>query len=255
MGFADLARPDVRDVLTRHRAVPGFRGIRQILSRDDDRPERSYAPAHHLRDPLWREQFALLAEMELSFDLQLLPMQMVEAARFLERHPDVPVELDHIGCPEVGHDDAWREGMAALAALPNLNAKLSGYGMAFGDDLGCHASEMTAEILALFGPARTMFGSNFPVGKPWLDYDRIVHTVLDACDDAAARDAVLHGTAAAFYRLRPAGPRPPRPTSRRGGGGVDLAFLRGAVVRRRVDICEPARPPRPNGDAPRGDLL
>ena len=202
VGLVDLGRPDARAVLDRHRATPAFRGVRQILSRDDARPHRSYAAAHHLRDPLWREQFDLLSELDLTFDLQLLPSQMIEACRFLDRHPEVPVVVDHMGSPEPGVDDAeWRDGVTALASLPNLHIKLSGYGMVFGTDLGSRAAERTGEVLSLFGPQRTMFGSNFPVDKLSLDYDRIVDTVVGACETTEARDAVLRNTAEAFYRL------------------------------------------------------
>lgn len=200
VGLVDLGRPDARDVLDRHRATPTFRGVRQILSRDDDDPDRSYAPVHHLRDPLWREQFGLLSEMGLTFDLQLLPAQMGEAVRFLEAHPGVPVVVDHMGSPASDGDDrSWREGMTALAALPNLHVKLSGYGMAFGCDLGAQAADRTVELLALFGAHRTMFGSNFPVDKLFLDYDGIAELILASCGTVADRDAVLRETAMSFY--------------------------------------------------------
>lgn len=205
VGFADLSRPDAAETLARHAAHQAFRGVRQILSRDDADPRRSYAARHHLRDGLWRERFGLLAAMGLSFDLQLLPAQMIEAARVLEEHPDVPVALDHLGSPETkgGDDGPWREGMAALAALPWVHVKLSGYGMTFGARPGERARRLTAEALRLFGPGRAMFGSNFPVDKLWLGYRQALDLVSACCPDLEARAAVLGGTARAFYRLPP----------------------------------------------------
>ena len=40
-----------------------------------------------------------MQEFDLSFDLQLYPEQMREAAEFLPEHPQTPVIIDHAGSP------------------------------------------------------------------------------------------------------------------------------------------------------------
>ena len=90
IGFVDLTSPDLQTTLERYQQLSGFRGVRQILSRIDERPDISFVPEHYLRSPIWREQFVLLAEHNLSFDLQLYPQQMHEAAEFLARHENIP---------------------------------------------------------------------------------------------------------------------------------------------------------------------
>jgi predicted TIM-barrel fold metal-dependent hydrolase len=59
------------------------------------------------------------------------------------------------------------------------------------------------ETLALFGPARCLFGSNFPIEKLWTSYGEIV-AVTKACLaglSAHDRRAVLHDNAARIYRI------------------------------------------------------
>lgn len=203
VGFANLDAPDVDAVLIRHAAYPNFRGIRQIIARAVQRPEISFAPRDYLADSDWRAGFAALEGRGLSFDLQLYPEQMEAAAALLSDHPDIPVVVDHLGSP---HDlseaglRVWHSGMATLAALPHVEVKLSGYAMYFGAELGQGARDVTAEIIALFGPDRVMFGSNFPVDKLHLHYRAALNLIEEV---AAPRHAarILDGNARRFYRF------------------------------------------------------
>ena len=207
VGLADLASDTLGGTLDAHARHAAFRGVRQILSRLDDDPGRSFAPRHFLRDGAWRDGYASLGARGLSFDLQLYPEQMAEAAEFLSDHPDVPVIVDHAGSP---HDASpagralWRDGTARLAALgEHVSIKLSGFGMF---DAGWTADSVRPPVhhlLERFGPERTMWGSNFPVDSLMASYDHGIETVLACLDglDGAGRDAVMGGTARRVYRL------------------------------------------------------
>jgi len=69
----------------------------------------------------------------LSFDLQCNPPQLAPFARLLAAHPTATIVINHAGVPRQGkgadRDAAvmatWREGMAALAAFPNVYVKVS----------------------------------------------------------------------------------------------------------------------------------
>ncbi|SEL36665.1 Predicted metal-dependent hydrolase, TIM-barrel fold [Roseovarius nanhaiticus] len=202
VGFVNLAAPELDDLLDRHMAYSNFRGIRQIIARQEDRPEISFAPRDYLRDLGWRAGFASLGARGLSFDLQLYPEQMQAAAEFLAGHPEVPVAIDHLGSPydlSAAGAARWRRGMAALAALDHVHVKLSGYAMYFGTDMGQGARDLTAEIIDLFGANRTMFGSNFPVDKLHLLYRDAFELIADVAPDDLPQ--ILGGTARRFYRF------------------------------------------------------
>ena len=202
VAFADLGAENFEQVIAGHKAFPNLRGIRQIISYLPDRPDISFAPRNFLDDPTWRANYARLADHGLSFDLQLYPEQMRQAAKLAADHPDIPVVIDHLGSP---HDmseagmKTWTDGMAALAALPHVHVKLGGYAMFFGGDLGDVPSLLTRAALDMFGPDRTMFGSNFPVDKLHLKYPDLVAFVREIAGEDAA--AVMGGTAAAFYQF------------------------------------------------------
>ena len=112
---------------------------------------------------------------------------MPEVADFARAVPDLPIILNHIGAlSRVGmyanrEDEvraAWRAGIAAVAACPNITLKLGGMGMPrMGFDWHTRAVPIGSEALAEdmapwmqyciehFGPERCMFESNFPPDK------------------------------------------------------------------------------------------
>ncbi len=208
IGFLDLTAADLQDTLQRYQALPGFRGVRQILSRIDDRPDISFAGEHYLKNPTWRRQFAQLAEQQLSFDLQLYPEQMAEAAAFFAQHENVPLVLDHAGSP---YDQSaqglktWQTALAELAALPQCTVKLSGFGMFDQNWSADSIQSLFDTMLELFGAERMLWGSNFPVDKLMRGYDVVIDQVLlcaERCGLSKQDIAqIFHHNAQAFYRL------------------------------------------------------
>jgi len=206
IGLVDLSKQGAERLLTEHARYANFRGIRQIIARLDDRPDLSFAPEHFLRNALWREQFALLEQFGMSFDLQLYPDQMTETAEFLANHPAIPVVIDHAGSPYDQSPEGlrlWKEGLAALAALPQVHMKLSGFGMYDSGWTAKSIRPIYEAIIEHFGSQRTMFGSNYPVDKLMATYDEIVgHIVALTADlSAADRQAIFADTARWFYRF------------------------------------------------------
>lgn len=206
IGLVDLSKDGAEDVLASHAQFANFRGIRQIIGRLNDRPNLSFAPEHFLRNPLWREQFALLEKFGMSFDLQLYPDQMVETAGFLADHPNIPVVIDHAGSPydqSVEGLRTWREGLAALAALPQICMKLSGFGMYDANWTADSIRPIYETIIELFGSNRSMFGSNYPVDKLMTPYDSILGHLFVLTENLSVsdREAIFANSARRFYRI------------------------------------------------------
>lgn len=117
-------------------------------------------------DPTFAKNFPLLAEHGLSFDLQCNPSQLAAAASFLSNHPSIPVVLDHIGSLRLhrgskAEDEAilstWKQGMEALAALPNVHVKLSMVGYSVD---GWHKDpSLEAEVVSAFRLCIDLFGT------------------------------------------------------------------------------------------------
>lgn len=206
VGFVDLARDDAGEVIDRHMESHNFRGLRQILSRLEGRRDISFAVEEYLDSPLWRRNYSSLAAHGLTFDLQCYPEQMAAFAEFASDHRDIPVVIDHAGSP---YDQSpqglalWRDGMTRLAALPNTSVKLSGFGMFDANWNAESIRPLVEHIDTVFGPHRTLFGSNFPVDRLMRSYDDILADLMGlyAAHTASDRAAVFGGNAVRIYRM------------------------------------------------------
>jgi len=206
VGLVNLAEDNAQAHIEGQCAFESFKGVRQIISYLDEQPQLCFAAEHLLRNSTWTDQFALLADHDLSFDLQLYPEQMAEAAEFFARYPKVPIVIDHAGSPYDQTVDGlarWKAGLGVLSQLDNVSIKLSGFGMFDRQWTSASIQQMIDNMLLLFGPERMMFGSNFPVDKLMADFDSTVDRVLACIEPAgeAAVTSVFGQTACRFYRF------------------------------------------------------
>ncbi|RTZ45470.1 amidohydrolase [Candidimonas sp. SYP-B2681] len=203
-----------------------FKGVRHGTTWDAGRAGagRTFGPRHLLSSPDFRQGFAQLSKLNLSFDAWIFHPQLPELADLLRTFPDTPVVLNHCGgilgvAPHTDRSavfDIWRKHIRTLAQFPNLSVKLGGLGMLYGGWRFHHeADPPDSQTLAkawqpyietcveAFGPSRAMFESNFPVDKQscgygalWNAFKRITQSYSDS-----ERSALFHGTASNFYRL------------------------------------------------------
>jgi len=228
IGHAKLALGDsVAAVLEAHRAASPtrFRGIRHSTTWDESTALRSEAPRGQLAERGFRQGFRWLQKLGLSFDAWMYHPQLAELAELAAAFPEVTIVLNHIGAPlgagpYAGKRDEvlqfWSNGIAAVAACPNIVVKLGGVGsLRSGYDWHERAVKPSSTELAQvlkpyfehcidkFGAERCMLESNFPVeklsnsyGNLWNAFKRITQKYSDA-----ERAALFNGTAARVYRI------------------------------------------------------
>jgi L-fuconolactonase len=232
IGHADLTLgARVRDVLEAQIAVGGgrFRGIRYGVSWDGSEAVGKYVsrvvPPHLVRDTKFREGFAYLAKLGLSFESWQYHPQLPDAIDLARAFPDTTIILNHVGGvlgvgPYAGKRAeilaGWKQDIVELAKCPNVNVKLGGIGMtSFGFDFHERAVPPSSEALAAawrqyvepcieaFGPERCMFESNFPPDKQSCGYTELWNAFkrITAGASAAEKQALYSGTAARVYRL------------------------------------------------------
>jgi predicted TIM-barrel fold metal-dependent hydrolase len=162
---ANLDHPDAERVLAAQAERPNVRGVRQIVNWHAD-PLKTYTDRNLLADTAWRAGYALLGKYGLSFDLQIYPAQMAEAAWLAGEHPEIPVILNHTGMPTDRDPEGlalWRRGLAQLAERAHVSVKISGLGMVDRDWTVESIRPFVLHAVDCFGVDRCMFASNFPV--------------------------------------------------------------------------------------------
>ncbi|WP_432511257.1 amidohydrolase family protein [Kineococcus sp. SYSU DK001] len=142
------------------------------------------------------------AEAGLVVDLLVRTDQLPAAVRLVDAVPGASFVLDHGAKPPLGTDayPAWRAGVAELAARPHVAGKLSGLFTLARQDLLGPAVE---HLLAVFGPQRLIFGTDWPVSTLAGDHACVVERTrafLDPLPDGE-RAAVLGGNAVRTYHL------------------------------------------------------
>ena len=203
--FCDLTRDSVEIDLDQHIAHSSVKGVRQIIGRSAEE-DRKTGTSALLGDPNFKRGLQILADKDMSFDLQLTPPLMQSAADLFAQVPKLNVALCHGGslsAYDQGSLAEWKTGLKALAELPNVICKLSGFGM-FDHHWSIESiAPLVHRAIEIFGPDRIAFGSNFPVDKLYASYEETMGAYLKICDvyTAAERDAMFRAVAERFYRI------------------------------------------------------
>jgi predicted TIM-barrel fold metal-dependent hydrolase len=206
VGFADMMGGDVRPQLDRLSKYPLLRGIRQQIHWHENEVYRFAPHGSVAADATFRHNITCLSDYGLSFDLQVFASQMQGAAALAEACPDVTFILQHSGMLEDLSDagrEEWRTGMELLAAQKNVVSKLSAFGTFIHKNDPDHIADMVTQTVDMFGAARCLFGSNFPIEKLWCDYGALIAAFRAAAEilPEAVAQAIFHDTAAAVYRI------------------------------------------------------
>ncbi|MCJ1704109.1 amidohydrolase [Rathayibacter sp. VKM Ac-2926] len=212
VAHVSLLDPEAPRLLEEHSAFAVTRGVRDILNWHQDPVYSHRDRGDVLGDPVWRANFGRLQGLGLSFDLQVFPSQLAEAAALAADFPETAIVLDHLGMP-IGRDPEsvaeWRAGLAAVAAQENTVVKISALGTNDHSWTRESIAPFVLETLEVFGPDRSMFGSNFPVDGLYSSFTELyaAFDALTAQLSPAERLAVFAGTADRFYRMGVALPR------------------------------------------------
>ena len=167
-------------------------------------------------DPRWlaraevRRGLGAVADAGLVYDLLTLPHQLPAAIDTVRALPGLTFVLDHLSKPPIaaGELHPWAVLVRELAAQPNVSCKLSGMVTEASPPWTMASLRPYAEVvLDAFGPARVMFGSDWPVCLLAASYADVTSAAreLTAALTREEQALVFGGTAARVYGLPEAG--------------------------------------------------
>jgi L-fuconolactonase len=231
VSYADLALgAGVEEVLWGHVGASNnrFKGIRHATAwhaHEDIRGSHSSPSEHLFMARKFREGFAVLERLGLTFDAWFYHSQMDEFVDLARSFPGVTIILDHFGGPlGIGpyvakFDEVfqhWKDAIIQLKECENVHFKLGGINMKInGYDWHKHERPPTSDELVAatsryydfcieeFGANRCMFESNFPVDKTSCSYNVLWNAFkkMSAKYSASERSALFYDTAVRVYSL------------------------------------------------------
>ncbi|MDF2377957.1 MAG: amidohydrolase family protein [Verrucomicrobiales bacterium] len=148
--------------------------------------------------------FAAMVNHHLVFDALVLPIHLKNLLSVVVRFPDLRVVIDHAAKPSIrtGVQESWFREMEDLAQHPQVSCKVSGLVTEAGPDW--KPGDLTPVIdhlIAVFGPNRLIWGSDWPVLNLAGDYGQwfeVANEALQECTETD-RSAVFGGNAERIY--------------------------------------------------------
>lgn len=149
--------------------------------------------------------FEAMIEHDLVFDALVKPPHLRALLELARRHPQLRMVLDHGAKPPIASGDVteWKRGVAALAEHTTMVCKLSGLVTEAGSAEPAQLADCVDHLLQCFGPARMLWGSDWPVCELVCTYAKW-HSVTDqllsrlGTDD---REWIFSGTARKTYGI------------------------------------------------------
>lgn len=209
VGYLRLDEPEraatrLAELQTRDRFV----GVRSLIH---DRPDPNW-----LQRPDVAEGLGLLQAADVSFDLVTSGPEHLAQLEYLSMtFPRLRIVLDHLGTPPIGLDPdgpqalTWARQLSIAASNPLVSAKVSGLYPVLAGPSGAPAfgpatiRPWIERALALFGPERLMFGSDWPVAEVVGGYDPVFAALRAVLVSYGPQlmDQLMGRTAIAAYRL------------------------------------------------------
>lgn len=198
VGWTDLKAPDAPARIAALAADPALKGLRPML--------QDIADGDWIADPALGPGVQAMLRHGLSFDALVLPRHLPALLAFAERHPELPIVIDHGAKPLIadGVLEPWRSDIARLAALPQVCCKLSGLVTEAGPGWDVERLRpYVAHLLASFGPQRLIWGSDWPVLNLAADYGGWIAACASLLGHLGEpdRQAIFGLNARRFYRI------------------------------------------------------
>jgi L-fuconolactonase len=198
VGWVPLIDSSVYDQLESFVANPSLCGVRHVVQNEPD---------GFLIRKDFNNGISLLRKTGLAYDLLIHERQLPEAILFVDQHPRQVFVLDHLAKPRIKEQlvEPWRKNLKELARRQNVFCKISG--LVTEADLATWNEALLRPYLETaletFGPARLMFGTDWPVCLVASSYRRWYDAVCSfaASLSPAEQEDIFGGTAERAYSL------------------------------------------------------
>lgn len=188
VGWVDLESVDAPAQIAALRALPGGDKLVGIRHNVHDEPD-----AEWLCRPAVQAGVGAVISAGLTFDLLVRSRELAAATLLVQRYPQGRFVLDHLAKPPIaeGFSGAWHAALEALAQSDNVWCKVSGLVTEAAAGASAETFDRYTRIaLDVFGQARVLFGSDWPVctlAATYLEVKTIAERLVVNHPELAAR--------------------------------------------------------------------
>lgn len=159
VGWIDLKAANIEERLAYYSSFNLTKGFRHILQAE---PDEQFMLCKDFMNGI-----SLLSKYNFTYDILIKPNHLPYAKTLVAAFPDQRFVIDHLAKPYIkdGGIYGWKEDIKAIAAQPNVSCKVSGM-VTEADWVNWKPEDFTPYfdiVFNAFGPARVMFGSDWPV--------------------------------------------------------------------------------------------
>jgi L-fuconolactonase len=203
VGWVDLTSSTIRDDLD---ALQNAEGGNQLVGIRHGAADEA--------DPNWLQRsdvirgLTVVRDAGLAFDLEVTERELPAAIAVADRIPDLRLVVDHLAKPNLreGVHQDWFDRITEIAARPNVMAKISGLVTeAHWDRWTVGELQFVVDFaLDIFGPARLMFGSDWPVCELAASYGAVLSSAQATIASLSQTEQtqILAENARTFYEPR-----------------------------------------------------
>lgn len=195
VGWADFGSEDAADTIAWLASDAKLVGLRPMIQ--------------DIPDPLWMlmpelaPAFEAMVGHDLAFDALVKPEHLDALRELADLYPGLRMVVDHAAKPPLTGGDLqyWKTRMACIAAETPALCKLSGLVTEAGSASPTAMAACVDHLLETFGPARLMWGSDWPVCEQVCSYDEWLQAseMLLVKLSGAERARIYAGNAREFY--------------------------------------------------------
>lgn len=205
VGWVDLAAAGAPARIAHLAQHPKLRGLRPML--------QGLAEHDWILRPELEPALVAMQQHQLAFDALIFPRHLPYIEQLAERYPALAIVIDHAAKPALGSGTQpaadWCAAIQSIARWPNVACKISGLATEANAQQGAESlAPYIKHLLNSFGPARLMWGSDWPVlglapNKALASYENWLKLVQSCLVGYKSDEieSVFIGASSRFYRI------------------------------------------------------
>ncbi len=203
---SNLLMDNIEQEIELHCKYNNTRGLRHLLNFDQSNPVDCFTEEELLINTKWQDNYSLLKNYNLSFDVHLWPEQYKLAYEVFKKNQNILNIINHAGTPKKRNKEYlafWKNELKKLSSLDNTAIKISGLGMFDQQWTTESIKPIVLDCIEIFGINRCFFATNFPVDKLFSTYQAVWESYFEITKDFSKdeNEKLYFKNAEKFYRI------------------------------------------------------